>query len=169
MWPWRPPRILSRACAGVELLVRPTWPDCCTTSVCYSAAAKCVAGSFRLWSGSKSRAPTPDVERQVYAFDHAQLGAFVAKSWEFPDAVVDAIGHHHEVDRYTGRHRELVYVVATANYFCSRAGWTSMGVHNVALPSDDTYRVLGLDQVALAIIWDELSPTLEKASYLANV
>ena len=117
----------------------------------------------------KGRTPTSEVEHQVYSFDHAQLGAFVAKSWEFPDAVIDAIGHHHEVDRYTGPHRELVYVVATANYFCSRAGWTSMGVHNVALPSDDTYCVLGLDQVALAIIWDELSPTLEKASYLAHV
>jgi HD-like signal output (HDOD) protein len=116
-----------------------------------------------------SHSLTQDVERHVYSFDHAQLGAFVAKNWEFPDAIVDAIGHHHEVGRYTGPYRELVYVVATANYFCSRAGWTSLGVHNVALPPDDIYRILGLDQVALAIIWEELTPTLEKASYLAHV
>ncbi len=113
-------------------------------------------------------APTCEIERQVYSFDHAQLGAHVARTWEFSDEIVDAIAYHHEVDRYNGPHRDLVFVVAAANYLCSRAGWTSMGVHNVSIPPDDTYRVLGLDEVALSIIWDELSPTLEKASLLAD-
>ncbi len=111
---------------------------------------------------------TCEVEREIYSFDHAQLGAHVAKTWEFPDAIVDAIAYHHDVDRYSGEHRELVFVVAAANYLCSRAGWTSMGVQNVAIPPDDTYRVLGIDEVALAIIWDELAPTLERASLLAD-
>ncbi len=72
------------------------------------------------------------MEREIYSFDHAQLGAHVAKTWEFSDAIVDAIAYHHDVDRYDGAHRELVFVVAAANYLCSRAGWTSIGVHNVS-------------------------------------
>ena len=74
----------------------------------------------------------------------------------------------YDVGRYDGVHRDLVFVVAAANYLCSRAGWTSLGVHNVSIPPDDTYRVLGLDEVALSIIWEELAPTLEKASLLAD-
>jgi putative nucleotidyltransferase with HDIG domain len=117
----------------------------------------------------QGRRMTSHVERQVYSFDHAQLGAHVARNWEFPEPIVDTIEHHHDVESYTGPHASLVYVIVAANYFCSRAGWTSLGVHNVALPPDDTYRVLGLDQVALSIIWDELSVTLEKAAALAQL
>jgi hypothetical protein len=82
---------------------------------------------------------------------------------------VDAIQYHHDVEVYAGPHRELVFVVAAADYLCSRAGWTSMGIHNIPLPPDIVYRTLGLDQLALAIIWDELPPTLEKAASLATI
>ncbi len=112
--------------------------------------------------------PTCEVERQVYLFDHAELGAYVATTWEFPAPVVDAIRFHHEVERYAGIHRDLVYVIAVSNYLCSRAGWTSMGVHNVPSPPDRVYRELNLDQVALSIIWKELELTLEKSTFLAE-
>jgi HD-like signal output (HDOD) protein len=110
-----------------------------------------------------------DIERSVYGFDHAQLGGYAAQQWEFPAAVVDAIQYHHDVHTAPAPHRELVFVVAAADYLCSRAGWSAVGVHNVPLPPDVVYRVLGLDQVALAVIWDELLPTLEKARSLAVV
>ncbi|MHB8971444.1 MAG: HDOD domain-containing protein [Pirellulaceae bacterium] len=112
---------------------------------------------------------TPVLERSVYSFDHGQLGGYVAKQWDFPPSVVDAIQYHHDVEVYAGPHRELVFVVAAADYLCSRAGWTSMGVHNIPLPPDIVYRTLGLDQLALAIIWEELPPTLEKAASLATI
>ena len=64
-------------------------------------------------------------------------------------------------------HELGVEVVAVANYLCSRAGATSLGVHNVAAPPDEIYAHLGLDQVTLAIIWDELASSLEKAASLA--
>jgi hypothetical protein len=41
-------------------------------------------------------------------------------------------------------------------------------VHNVAAPPDEVYSGLGLDQVSLAIIWDELDTVLEKATALAS-
>ncbi|MHB0956337.1 MAG: HDOD domain-containing protein [Pirellulaceae bacterium] len=117
----------------------------------------------------RKRVATSVVEREVYSFDHAQLGGYVARQWNFPAAVVDAIQYHHEAELYAGSHRDLVFVVTAADYLCSRAGWTSMGVHNVPLPADVVYRALGLDQLALAIIWEELIPTLERAASLATV
>ena len=34
--------------------------------------------------GIQGRTTTPTVERQIYSFDHAQLGGYVARRWEFP-------------------------------------------------------------------------------------
>lgn len=112
--------------------------------------------------------PTCTVENRVLTFDHASLGGYVATRWNLPEQVADAIAFHHAPNRYQGRHADLVNVVAVANYLCSRAGWTSLGVHNVPAPPDEVYGQLGLDQVSLAIIWDELEITLEKASSLAT-
>ena len=111
---------------------------------------------------------TCEAENQVLSFDHALLGGFVAAKWSLPEPVVDAIAFHHSPGEYRGPHRDLVHVVAIANYLCSRAGWTSLGVHNVPAPPDQVYAGLGLDQISLAIIWDELEPTLGRAESLAT-
>src|SRR4029078_1646146 len=66
--------------------------------------------------------PTHIVETKVLSFDHALLGGFVARRWIFPDAVADAITYHHQPWCYSGPHKEMVQVVAVANYLCSRAG-----------------------------------------------
>lgn len=112
--------------------------------------------------------PTHVVETRILSFDHAVLGGFVARRWNFPDQVADAITYHHQPWNYAGPHKDLVQVVAAANYLCSRAGVTSLGVHNVTPPPDEIYANLGLDQVTLAIIWDELAASLEKAAGLAS-
>lgn len=111
--------------------------------------------------------PTHVAEAKIFSFDHATLGGFVARRWNFPDAVADGIAFHHEPWNYSGPHKDIVNVVAVANYLCSRAGVTSLGVHNVLAPPDEVYASLGLDQVTLAIIWDELDSALERATSLA--
>jgi putative nucleotidyltransferase with HDIG domain len=122
----------------------------------------------RVIDGIDENTPTHIVESRILTFDHALLGGFVARRWNFPDQVADAITFHHQPWCYTGPHGDLVRVVAVANYLCSRAGVTALGVHNVPAPPDDIYAALGLDQVTLAIIWDELDTALEKATSLAN-
>lgn len=112
--------------------------------------------------------PTHIVENRIFTFDHALLGGFVARKWNFPEQVADAITFHHQPWCYTGPHRDAVYVVAVANYLCSRVGLTSLGIHNVLPPPDEVYAGLGLDQVSLAIIWEELDATLDKATALAT-
>ena len=123
---------------------------------------------YRVLDTINEATPTHVAESRILAFDHALLGGFVARRWNFPDSVADAITFHHEPWLYTGPHKDLVQVVAVANYLCSRAGVTSLGVQNVAPPPDELYSELGLDQVTLAIIWDELDTALEKATSLAT-
>ena len=122
---------------------------------------------FKVIDALDPTTPTHVIENRILTFDHALLGGFVARKWNFPDAVADAITFHHTPWCYEGPHTDLVHVVSVANYLCSRAGLTSLGVHNVQPPPDEVYAGLGLDQVSLAIIWDELEATLEKAGTLA--
>jgi putative nucleotidyltransferase with HDIG domain len=123
---------------------------------------------FRVIDMLDPSTPTHVIESRILTFDHTLLGGFVARKWNFPDAVADAITFHHLPWYYQGPHRDLVNVVAVANYLCSRYGLTSLGVHNVAAPPDEVYAGLGLDHVSLAIIWEELEGTLEKAGSLAQ-
>jgi HD-like signal output (HDOD) protein len=50
------------------------------------------------------RAPDPMVgmkaERAVLGVDHAELGALIAARWGLPDAIVQAIRHHHAPSEY---------------------------------------------------------------------
>jgi HD-like signal output (HDOD) protein len=117
--------------------------------------------------GINANTPTCTVENQILTFDHASLGGYVARRWQLPEPVCDAIAYHHFPWCYSGPFGDLVNVVAVANYLCSRAGWTSLGVHNVPAPPDEVYAQLGLDQTSFSIIWEELESTLEKANSLA--
>lgn len=110
---------------------------------------------------------TCEVEIKALSFDHATLGGYVAQRWNFPAQIVDAITFHHHPLSYHGPHEEMVYLVAIANYLCSRAGRTSLGVHNVAPPPEEVYSRLGLDPISLQIIESELEAKLENAEALA--
>lgn len=115
-----------------------------------------------------SGTPAYLLEQRALTFDHAGLGGYVARKWNFPDQIADAIAYHHEPLRYQGEHKDIVNIVAVANFLCSRAGVTSLGVHNIPPPPDEVYQGLGLDQVGLAIIWDQMEATLEKADAMAK-
>jgi HD-like signal output (HDOD) protein len=113
--------------------------------------------------------PTCAVENRILSFDHAALGGFVARQWNFPEQIADAITFHHLPLGYRGPHQDLVNVVTVANYLCCRAGRTSLGVANVQPPADEVYSGLGLDRVTLSIICTELDVTLEKADVMASI
>lgn len=113
-------------------------------------------------------APATDIERRLLTFDHAELGAYVARAWRFPAQVIDAIGYHHSPEIYAGDHAATVYAVSLANHLCSRAGFTSLGVANIACPGDKVLAGLGLRRDKLSKIVDRLEPALHQASFLAE-
>ena len=40
-----------------------------------------------------------EAERELYGFDHQQVGLKIARKWQFNDTIRNCIGFHHEVDR----------------------------------------------------------------------
>ncbi|MCA9120156.1 MAG: HDOD domain-containing protein [Planctomycetaceae bacterium] len=103
-------------------------------------------------------------ERRLLSFDQSQLGEYIVRLWNFPAKVAEAIRYHEYPHEYLGEHEKLVYVVSLADYLCSRAGMTALGVFNTKPPADIAYATLGIDRVALAIIWDDLLNHLAQAT-----
>jgi two-component system cell cycle response regulator len=54
-------------------------------------------------------------ERRAFETDHAQVGAMLAEKWRLPASFVESIRLHHDVERASGEHRDLVRLVALAN------------------------------------------------------
>ncbi len=52
-----------------------------------------------------------EAERELVGFDHTQAGYELAKAWQLPDELAEAILHHHEPANAQEEYRALVYAV----------------------------------------------------------
>jgi HD-like signal output (HDOD) protein len=76
--------------------------------------------------------------------DHAQVGGELARKWELPSCLKEAITHHHR-PTFANESPELAAIVHLANTICLRMG---IGLPNsIFLPSPDSeaLRILPLE------------------------
>ncbi len=66
-------------------------------------------------------------EQEAFGFDHAVLGAIVAKQWRLPEVVQETILFHH-ADRYYGFYAKTIACVELANVMASAKGIRSVGI-----------------------------------------
>jgi HD-like signal output (HDOD) protein len=85
-----------------------------------------------------------EAERQVLGFDHVQVGAMVAKNWNFPDALQCVIRYYHSPLEAKGCFLEAS-VVHLADALCRKLE-IGPGVDDRSYPEDErVVRSLGLD------------------------
>ena len=113
--------------------------------------------------------PLRDVERQVMGFDHAELGEYVASQWSLPRHLTATIRYHHSPLEYEGEHRDMVCVVALADFFCNVKGLTQLGVRNMQMPPPEIFATLGLRKEHIAQIWAQLDETLKSVNVMALI
>lgn len=63
-----------------------------------------------------------EAERLAVGFDHAELGAELAKRWRLPDRVADAVRFHHDPPSSEPGHDRLFDLVHAADTLCLWAG-----------------------------------------------
>ncbi len=111
--------------------------------------------------------PMHEVERDMLGWDHAKLGAAMLRGWGMPDEVCLATEYHHEAHRcLDSEHSETVCCIAVANYFCSRAGWSSVETNAIASPRESVFRHLGIDADLLRVLWQQLYSSLDSVARL---
>jgi len=62
--------------------------------------------------------PAKLLENFSIGLNHAEVGALIAKKWNFPVQLISAIRYHHEPMRAPAAHRDIVYSVYMANAIC---------------------------------------------------
>lgn len=66
-------------------------------------------------------------ERELFDYDHCQIGHYLAKVWNFQPALADVIAHHHdEITPSATRYQALVKASCTA---ASMSGFHTVGPH----------------------------------------
>ncbi len=114
-------------------------------------------------------AETDGVEREIFTFDHTDLGAFIATQSNLPERIVTAIRYHHRPSEYQGSERGLLDIIAVANYLASQKNITSLGVQHIPAPTDVVCKSLDLHKQRMAAIIEELDGALESAGILASI
>ncbi len=65
--------------------------------------------------------PRIEAERAALGFDHAEIGVKVAKKWNLPEHVEEAIGAHHAIEN-AREHGKIAAIVALADNLMNAAG-----------------------------------------------
>ncbi len=64
-----------------------------------------------------------DAEEKLVGFDHTRAGYELAKVWQLPDELAEAIRYHHEPDKAQEEHRALVYAVHLGDNIAMMGGF----------------------------------------------
>jgi putative nucleotidyltransferase with HDIG domain len=65
------------------------------------------------------RIPLHLAEDRCLNLNHCVVGAAIVRAWKLEGPVGDAIICHHQIPEYEDPHKDILYSVATANYFAS--------------------------------------------------
>jgi putative nucleotidyltransferase with HDIG domain len=66
-----------------------------------------------------------DAEREIFGFDHAEVGALVLEKWRLPERLVAAVGAHHtpnQIDEPAGA-QALAALIEVGDQMCIRGGF----------------------------------------------
>ncbi len=88
--------------------------------------------------------PRIEAERSVLGFDHAEIGVKVAKKWNLPGQVEEAITAHHAIEN-AREHGKTVAVVALADNLMNAAGVGLVG----GKPLEELVPPMALDILAI--------------------
>jgi putative nucleotidyltransferase with HDIG domain len=90
---------------------------------------KCDEGNFESFR---------DAEREELGTDHTEVGAVLAKRWNLPESLSEAIEKHHEPARAEEKYRNIVYAVHLGDLM-SMLGGIGTGVDTLAYSIDKGY------------------------------
>jgi putative nucleotidyltransferase with HDIG domain len=102
---------------------------------------------------------TREAERQVLDTDHAEIGAWLSKSWFLPDKLSEPIAFHHDV-ALSENHRIKTSVVHIADVIIKASGFGNSGDIHVPQIQKIAWDTLRLNEQLLAELVEEIEDKL---------
>ncbi len=100
-----------------------------------------------------------DGEMELLATDHAEVGAWLAKSWHLPEKLTEPVACHHQVEKSTN-HQLKTAVVHLADVLIKASGFGCSGDDFVPRIQPVAWERLGMNESLLAEIVEELEERL---------
>ena len=129
--------------------------------VLYSQAPQLMQQIFELYS--RERLLLHDAEKTVLGFDHQQIAKSLLGHWKYPDAMVEAIAHHHYPQRCGFAMIETA-VVHVADHLVSAMQLGHCGERFVPPLEPTAWSLLGLSHDALAGVVAGIDEQLDAVS-----
>jgi putative nucleotidyltransferase with HDIG domain len=113
-----------------------------------------------------------DAERDVFGFDHAELGACVARKWRLTECLEMTIRHHHDPEalaKLEPRESKLTALTAVTTAACTRLGiGRRHPVEALDLTLLEGWNVLGFQDEDVDAVLTIVAQQVDQASYLAG-
>lgn len=107
-----------------------------------------------------------EIEREVMAVDHQQLGAALCEAWNFPPQLVNVCLHHHDPLELPPEERALPALVHVADVLAAQVGLGFTRTVEHPEPDPEVLAFLRLDDAALAAVRDRLVAEVREAMAL---
>ncbi|MFC1556424.1 HDOD domain-containing protein [candidate division KSB1 bacterium] len=110
-----------------------------------------------------------EAEKEIFDFDHSEVGNWLGEKWDFPEELLGAIKYHHSPSLSPKRHKQLTYITYVSNIIIQEE---EIGVGGSKLPvsyEDDAKRILQLDSSKLKAVREEITGMREKLETLLQV
>lgn len=103
------------------------------------------------------------MELLAFGFSHAHVGALLARKWNFPPQLAEAVGYHHNPTSAPG-YRPLACIVNLANLFMISMGIGFEKNKELVLWEQPSAEFLKLDSSALEALASELQVAVQSAA-----
>ncbi len=106
-----------------------------------------------------------EVENDLLGEDHATIGARLAEQWNFPEALVDAIRHHHAPTSAVIA-PDLACTVHLGDLITTTLAEEPDGIQSLTSLTEDVLKMVGLDTIGFAALEERVQSELDRAREL---
>ena len=101
-------------------------------------------------------------EQQLMGLTHETLGAAVGAVWNFPDYLIEVIGHHHSYDPVKNEHHHLLHINRVSEWICFflSCGYSDFSKTH-AEGMSESQKLLGLSKEHIQQISSEVKKEIE--------
>jgi len=110
-----------------------------------------------------------EAEKEIFGFDHAEVGFWLGEKWDFPPELLESIKNHHQPSVSQGQHAQLTYLTYMTNIMCQEEGIGEGGSVMPVNIEDKAYRILNLDSKKLRKIRADIKAMQEKLETLLQI
>jgi putative nucleotidyltransferase with HDIG domain len=117
-----------------------------------------------VYSGSSS---FNEMEMLAFGFSHAHVGALLARKWNFPPQLAEAVGFHHD-PLSAPKHKKLACIANLANLFMITLGIGFVKNKVLALEKEVSAEYLHLNEPTLVELGMEIETAIQATSNLSR-